>query len=73
MGTLYGTILLRVGPGGPEPVKPTFSVTLKSSERTENEQMSSPDPAMEVKPPPTKPVATSAAARQAPQTPSPKS
>ena len=44
----------------------TFSLTLKSRERTENEQMSTPLPATELKMPPRKPTARRTAACQAP-------
>merc|ERR1719500_234581 len=44
----------------------TFSLTLKSRERTENEQMSTPLPATELKMPPRKPTASRMAACQAP-------
>ena len=44
----------------------TFSLTLKRRERTENEQMSTPLPATELKMPPRKPTARRTAACQAP-------
>ncbi len=45
----------------------TFSDTLKSSVRKENEQMSTPEPAMALKLPPTKPMAVSTTACHTPK------